>query len=667
MFSLNALGDIDQRRRTLSYLAKGTIELGSGNRVDASFFGDPSHGANGPQRMSALLAQDTSSFIALDFGGDQQALRYSGVVGRNWLIEADFARVLNSVSELPSVDTWRVVDQSVTPRQISGGIGFYEAGNRSDSRQWSAKSSRIVGPHAIKFGLQYDRAAYAQRTQVTGPPFTASDGRQTATGVTVTVVSDSTYGQIYRARANFNGERATDQSYLDLFAQDGWKVGSWLVVNAGIRYEQETISGTVVKGWQLKNNWASRVGATIDPAADGRTKVYGSFGVSFARIPNDLAVVALSNDETLVRDDYLDAHLTRPVPEGTLAAGTTRHFVVASSGADAVDPNARPTYTNETILGIEREIFSGTVVGVRYLVRSMPRVIEDIATCPIVAYDLASTSSACGTIQYVVTNPSAAIPINPQAISINPVFSNVRFDDPVHKYRSLELTLNRRGTRWSTMTSYRWSRLRGNFEGFYRDDNAQPNPGLSSLYDFPTNDPTYTSIGGPLFGYAGDIRLLGDPDGVLPLDRPHQIKAYGHYDWPIGLNIGVGINLSSGRPLTPMASQPNYGDPGEIPLSARGSGIQTVDGFMTRTPFERQVDVQASYMLKVTGNRRVMFVADIFNLFNEKRAMSYDQNTQLVYPTPNPDFGKPISTLLLGNPPQFQAPLAARVGVRVQF
>ena len=191
--------------------------------------------------------------------------------------------------------------------------------------------------------------------------------------------------------------------------------------------------------------------------------------------------------------------------------------------------------------------------------------------------------------------------------------------------------------------------------------------GLSSLFDFPTNDPTYTSIGGPLFGYAGDIRLLGDPNGVLPLDRPHQIKAYANYEWAARLNVGVGINLSSGKPLTPMASQPNYGDPGEIPVSARGTGIQTVDGFMTRTPFERQVDLQMSYRRKAGGTRSVTFVADIFNLFNERRVTSYDQNTQLTYPTPNPDFGKPVSTLFAGNPPQFQPPFAARAGVRIQF
>ena len=78
------------------------------------------------------------------------------------------------------------------------------------------------------------------------------------------------------------------------------------------------------------------------------------------------------------------------------------------------------------------------------------------------------------------------------------------------------------------LASYRWSRLRGNFEGFYREDNGQSDPGISSLYDFPTNDPTYTSIGTAL-GYPGDIRYLNDPNGILPLDRPNQGKLFGNY------------------------------------------------------------------------------------------------------------------------------------------
>src|SRR6185436_9279164 len=397
---------------------------------------------------------------------------------------------------------------------------------------------------------------------------------------------------------------------------------SRLTVNPGIRYEQETMSGSIIKDFSLKNNWGPRLGVTFDPAGDGRTKVYGNFGVFFARIPNDLAARALSADDGFTRGDYYDAALTRQVPEGTPAAGVTRHFILAGVGADTIDPDARLTYTNEVVAGIEREIMPNTTLGVRYVYRNMPRVLEDIANCPMVAYELAQTSSICGSVEYILTNPRSSLPI-----AAGTEFLGAKFDDPVHKYNSLEFTVNRRLTSGSVMASYRFSRLRGNFEGFYRDDNGQSDPGISSLYDFPTNDPSYTSIGGGRFGFPGDIRFLGDKNGILPLDRPHQVKLYGNRAWG-GLNIGAGLNLSSGKPLTPMAANPNYGSAGEIPEAPRGSGIQTIDGFEKRTPFESQVDLQASYALGLTGSRRVTLLADVFNLFNQRRVTSYDQNTQ---------------------------------------
>src|SRR6185295_17703384 len=198
------------------------------------------------------------------------------------------------------------------------------------------------------------------------------------------------------------------------------------------------------------------------------------------------------------------------------------------------------------------------------------------------------------------------------------------FADPRHVYDAVELTWNTRvANNWSALASYRWSRLRGNFEGFYRDDNGQSDPGISSLYDFPQNDPTYTSIGVPQFGFEGDIQNLGNPNGILPLDRPQQFKLVGSYMLH-DLNLGVGINAGSGAPLTPLTTNPLYGNGGEIPTAPRGSGIQTVDGFLTRTPFQSQIDFEASYQVKMGGARRLTVLADIFNMFDQQIVQGYD-------------------------------------------
>src|SRR6185436_7273960 len=263
---------LDRKRRTTSYSAKGTYQLSNSHRIDASFFGDPSKGENGPQRGSALLNKDTSSFSSLTYGGHNQTVRYDGVLSSNFLVEGFWARALNDINEVPSVNTWRVTDRTVTPNAISGGIGFYEAGNHSLNNQFSAKLTNVIGNHQVKYGVQFDDVTYSNINQRTGPTFTAPDGRQTATGATIDVIADPTFGKIYRVtRANFNSARTTTQKYVTFFAQDSWRLDR-LTINPGLRYEQEKMAGSIITDFQLKNNWAPRLGATYDLTGDGKTK-----------------------------------------------------------------------------------------------------------------------------------------------------------------------------------------------------------------------------------------------------------------------------------------------------------------------------------------------------------------------------------------------------------
>jgi hypothetical protein len=263
-------------------------------------------------------------------------------------------------------------------------------------------------------------------------------------------------------------------------------------------------------------------------------------------------------------------------------------------------------------------------------------------------------------VEYFITNVNASTPVTQF-----PGLPVAHFEDPIHHYDAVELTADKRlSNNWSLQSSYRWSRLWGNFEGFYRNDNGQSDPAISSLFDFPTDDPAYTQIGVPQFGYKGDIRFLGALGaGPLPNDRTHQVKVYGTYNMPVGLNLGLGLNVSSGMPLTAMAANPNYASPGEIPMTARGAGFQTVDGFKTRTPWEPAINAHVDYGF---GNlRRIVLLLDVFNLGNIQRVTGY--NYYYEYPsfgTLNPDFGQ------IGNPVTrigYQMPQQIRLGARFEF
>jgi hypothetical protein len=358
--------------------------------------------------------------------------------------------------------------------------------------------------------------------------------------------------------------------------------------------------------------------------------------------------------------------LTQPVPDGVVTtnaatgAQTATHFTLLGASADDIDPNAKLSYYNEWVIGTEYSLLRGLDVGVRYVHRDIGRVLEDVQPYPMVAVSLGLPGAA--TADYLLTNPGPATPVVQDIPD-----ATIAFEAPVHDYNAVEFTANKRfANHWSLIGSYRWSRLRGNFEGFFRNDNGQSDPGITSLYDYPTNDPTYTSIGGPQFGYSGDVRFLGAAgNGPLPLDRTHDAKVFGTYAFTWGLNVSLGLELESGAPLTAFAAHPIYDGGGEIPLTPRGAGFQTSDGFQTRTPWTKPVSAGASYNVKL-GGRTLLLVADVFNLFDTHTILDYNSFSELQFGVPNPDFGQAgVSGVVSGQ--RFTAPRQVRLGVRYEF
>jgi hypothetical protein len=164
----------------------------------------------------------------------------------------------------------------------------------------------------------------------------------------------------------------------------------------------------------------------------------------------------------------------------------------------------------------------------------------------------------------------------------------------------------------------------------------------------------------------GDIRFQGDTlgTGVLPNDRPHQLKLYGNYIWG-DLNLGAGFNAGSGRSLTAMASNPVYANAGEIPMTIRGGGLDTVDGRLERTPIEMTLDLHADYGVRF-GGQRLMLLADVFNVFNRRSATWYDYFHETTVGVLNPNRGQAVNGGSSASP-SFQAPLSLRLGARFDW
>ncbi|MPZ17926.1 MAG: TonB-dependent receptor plug domain-containing protein [Luteitalea sp.] len=648
---LSELGEVDRDRRLVAYAAKATAQIANGHRADVSFFGDPATGDMGPQRRIALLRDDTTGFSELSYGGHNQTVKYDGALRPSWLVEASFARAANRIEETPSVDEWSITDRTGDVVRRSGGIGLYE-GNDGESLQYSVKSTHYFANHEVRYGVLLEDIRYDNIIQRTGPTFTLPDGSQTVTGAQIDILPDPDLGQFYRVtRANTSNVRDTTQEYLNFFLQDTWRISNRLTVRPGIRYEQQKLVGNVAE-FRWKDNWAPRVGGTFDVLGDGRSKLYANWGRFFAKIPNDLAARALSADAGVTLADYYDAALTEPIPNGVPVGveGETEHFQPAGLEPSDFDPNSKSTYLDEALIGFEFEAAPGLMLDVRYIHRSFGRILEDVGTVPMAAYTL-FPDEAGNSVEYFITNPGADTAVLFPELGAS-------FEEAIHDYDAVELTAARRfAQNWQVQASYRWSRLYGTFEGFFRNDNGQSDPAITSLFDFPTDDPSYEEVMVPR-GFRGDIRFLGEAGaGPLPNDRRHQFKLYGNRSFDWGLNLGLGVLLGSGRPLTALAANPRYQSTGEIPETPRGVGFQTDDGFKQRSPVEVDLNVHADYAIRVAGRRLVLLV-DAFNFINRQGVLAYDDYTQTNPTTESPDFGNVL---------QYQTPSQIRFGIRYEF
>jgi hypothetical protein len=206
---------------------------------------------------------------------------------------------------------------------------------------------------------------------------------------------------------------------------------------------------------------------------------------------------------------------------------------------------------------------------------------------------------------------------------------------------------------WSLIANWRIARLRGNFEGAFRNDNGQNDPGISSLYDFT----------------SGQLNTIGQQltPGPLNADRLHIVNIYPTYifdkSFLRGLVVTPGVKIQTGVPLTSLAAQEDYGNYGEVPFNGRGD--------LGRAPVTGTVDVHLDYPWRISESKSLHFSIDMLNIANTKRNLLVNQFVDLDFGVLNKDFQKPgfggpngaQQYLVAG----FVAPFSARFHVSFNF
>jgi hypothetical protein len=221
------------------------------------------------------------------------------------------------------------------------------------------------------------------------------------------------------------------------------------------------------------------------------------------------------------------------------------------------------------------------------------------------------------------------------------------YKDPKREYEAVEFEVTKSFSHnWALSVNYRVAQLRGNYEGAFRNDNGQADPGISSLFDFT----------------EGQLGLLANQQsiGFLSTDRKHVLNAHATYVLPNGklkgLVIGAGLGVRSGNPLTTLVAQQAYQNPGEVPIFGRGD--------LGRAPVTGTVDAHLEYPFKINERMQLKVGFDLFNIANSTRATTAQQFYDLGFGVKNVDFGKPVTTFVNQG---FVDPFSSRLSVKLEF
>jgi outer membrane receptor protein involved in Fe transport len=603
VFELPVGGSISTDVTRDLYAGKLSLALTSSHLLNLSIFGDPGK----TEGAILALAGAPSTFEGTnEFGGNDSVLRYSGIFGTNWTVNAAAGahRETNEVSG-PGKTIGRLVDQTVIPNVAFGGFGFVQD-QKFERNTLKLDISAFFGSHQFKFGADREDLK-AENTNI----YTGTDRVRKRCRVTVTAAGCPA-GQVFYTHEGYTNGPVTDPALVDasvipaliaapetentsFYVQDSWKVMPNLTLNAGVRWEEQKIGnreGAVAI--DLDDMIAPRLGLIWDVQNNGRSKLYANYGRFYESIPMDINIRAFGGEISLQVNnlDPTPGNFT-PGTVGPAAGGGVpaqsqgRAFRYLGGHIVPVDPKLEGQYIDEYLGGYDYEIAPNLMVGIKGTYRDLGQVVEDMLVISAGDYFIANPGQNTGTIAGYLNG------------------DEVPAEKAKRVYKGLELHAQKRfSNNYQFFASYVWSRLEGNYDGTFQASTGQLDPNINSAYDY------------------GDFAV--NNNGLLTNDRTHQVKFYGSYTMPAGfakgLDIGGAFRYQSGAALTgqgfEFAGYRNY----EYYLTERGS--------LGRGPSDYEADLHLGFPIQLGANR-LSLLFDVFNVFNRQSITSIDNRMNL--------------------------------------
>ncbi len=451
-----------------------------------------------------------------------------------------------------------------------------------------------------------------------------------------------------------------DTNRWAFYLQDSWTIGSKLTLNYGIRFEKEDMPSfdkshpEAAFKFDFFDKIAPRIGFAYDINGDGKNKLFGSFGLYYDVMKLAMAVGSFGGAQYYtawynIKDPDWTKYLNEssviwtgsdaPILGGELMSLQNHR----QPSFDLVQPNMKPYSKMELSLGYQRMLKEDLSLTVRFLHNRILNAIEDIGV-RIGADEF-----------YFIGNPGSDW-INGKYAESDYIPDGRKCPDPKREYYSLQFTLDKKfSNNWLGGVSLTLSRLWGNFSGLASTDEAgRQDPNVARYFDA---------------WFAHYDSQLKEATGLLPTDRPLDLKVYGAYTFDFGLTIGVNAYGKMGTPVSRSVSV-NHQD-GFYPDGRHTDG---------RTPFLWQIDLYAEYALQIGDKMHLNLNVNVTNLTNNDIARSkYNVLTNEEVNLTNEEImaGYDINQLIEANgyakDPRylmesfFQPPISVRFGAKLSF
>jgi hypothetical protein len=458
--------------------------------------------------------------------------------------------------------------------------------------------SHQAGAHALRAGVDilynddtitYPRSIRGAYTFSSLAAFLA--GTYTNTGFT------QTFGTTVVSQTNPN---------VGIYAQDEWKIGPGLTLNAGVRYDLQYLQTIRID----RNNLSPRVGFAWSPLASRRTIVRGGGGLFFDRVllralANALLSANNTSDVSNLRQISIILAPTQagaPVFPNILAAAVPS---VTLPNLTTMSPAMQNAYSRQASLEVEQQLGERSTISVGYQYTGGRHLIisvnQNVPSC-----------AAAGTNNGCRPNPSYG--------------NNSQYSPAAQSsYHGLHLSFVQRPTRWGQYrVSYTYSKAMANVGEFFFSSPIDPFD-LSKDWGRSDDDQRHRLV------VNGSAMLHGFQISGL-------VQSYAAL--PLNITSGVPtIQGTTGRPIMNGAF---------IPRNA-GTGP---DFFST--------SLRLSRTFRLSDRVRLEGLVEGFNLTNRMNVVTLNGNFGAgAYPaSPSSSFGQVLGV---------GEPRSAQFGIRLRF